>query len=56
MFQVVSSGAYLLAQAENKLQSTTNVLEPEETHTKADRREERRQKAAGGKGGGGRRK
>lgn len=51
--EIVSSGAYLLAQAENKLQNNKNILEPEETSTKADRREERRKKATGGKGGGG---
>ncbi|PSN54204.1 E3 UFM1-protein ligase 1 [Blattella germanica] len=51
--ELVSSGAYLLSQAENKLQSNKNVLDQDEVNTKADRREERRKKAAGGKGGGG---
>ncbi|KAJ9587791.1 hypothetical protein L9F63_018774 [Diploptera punctata] len=51
--EIVSSGAYLLAQAENKLQNNKTTVEQEETNTKVDRREERRKKATGGKGGGG---
>jgi hypothetical protein len=53
MFQVVSSGAYLLAQAESKLQNNRSLIEQDEPNTKGDRREERRKKATGGKGGGG---
>jgi hypothetical protein len=53
MFQVVSSGAYLLAQAESKLQNNRSLIEQDEPNTKSDRREERRKKATGGKGGGG---
>ncbi|PNF42126.1 hypothetical protein B7P43_G10272 [Cryptotermes secundus] len=51
--EVVSSGAYLLAQAESKLQNNRNLIEQYEPNTKGDRREERRKKATGGKGGGG---
>jgi len=50
--EVVSSGAYLLAQVDRKLQNNRSLTEAEPT-AKADRREERRKKAAGGKGGGG---
>jgi hypothetical protein len=53
VFQVVSSGAYLLAQAESKLQNNRGLTEQDEPSAKSDRREERRKKAAGGKGGGG---
>jgi hypothetical protein len=53
VFQVVSSGAYLLAQAESKLQNNRGLTEQDESSTKSDRREERRKKASGGKGGGG---
>lgn len=53
LFQVVSSGAYVLAQAESKLQNNRGLTEQDEPSTKTDRREERRKKASGGKGGGG---
>jgi superoxide dismutase len=51
--EVVSSGAYLLAQAESKLQNNRSLTEQDDPTTKVDRKEERRKKAAGGKGGGG---
>jgi hypothetical protein len=53
VFQAVFSGAYLLAQAESKLQNNRSLIEQDEPSTKSDRKEERRKKAAGGKGGGG---
>jgi hypothetical protein len=53
VFQVVSSGAYLSAQAESKLQNNRTPIEQDEPSTKVDRKEERRKKAAGGKAGGG---
>ncbi|XP_069679850.1 E3 UFM1-protein ligase 1 homolog [Periplaneta americana] len=51
--EIVSSGVYLSAQAESKLQNNRSLTEQDEPSSKADRREERRKKATGGKGGGG---
>ncbi|XP_066999780.1 E3 UFM1-protein ligase 1 homolog [Anabrus simplex] len=48
----VSSGAYLYAQADNKLHGNKS-FDHDQPSSKADRREERRKKAATGKGGGG---
>jgi hypothetical protein len=53
VFQVVSSGAYILAQSESKLQNNRSLIEQDEQNTKSERKEERRKRAAGGKGGGG---
>ncbi|KAJ8891610.1 hypothetical protein PR048_004138 [Dryococelus australis] len=50
--EAVSSGAYLHAQAESRLQARSPI-DQEDPGGKLDRREERRKKAVGGKGGGG---
>lgn len=51
--ECVTSGAYLSAQAENKMHGGKMGFDHEERDSKADRKEERRKKATGGKGGGG---